>query len=665
MTGQPFDAPGFDDVLEIGSGGFGRVYRAHQPAFDRTVAIKVLNGGLDDAATRRRFRRECQALGAVSNHPNIVPVYDAGETTAGQPYIVMSYVRQGSLAERLDRNGPLPWPEVAAIGVRLAGALHTAHLAGVLHRDIKPANVLISEYGEPLLADFGIAHREGVENLTTSSAAMTPAHCAPEQFNGEPPSVGSDVYALASTLFSLLTGWSPFHRTGDQSIYALIARVATEPPPDLRRFGVPAEFAAVIEHGLAKRPQDRPGSALDLGRELQQAQAALQTPVTALPVATPDTPAPGPGAALASSPPPGATLSTPPPPGAAPPSAGPLLAVRSGWSSPVEPVTRPTVPVHPAPADGQPPSGQPTPGQPTPGQPTPGQPTPGPVPATATEPVPRTTARRSRLPLLAAAATVVVVALGALVLRPWAGGDSGGAGSTAAASSARSTGPASDGASAADGATGSPTDGATDGATAGPTDGGSGSGSAAPGGPALSGKLLQLGHDPLKAWSESPLDAFAGMGDGVSAAYCNAPIDVTTASAEDHASFAATSMNPVLRVVTERVYRLGADRASKVLATIRTSASACRTWTSTDMLGDTESTLQPATALKVGDEAVTTRLTTTNPLSGSMYIHSVYLRSGDLLAEVSLGSQAPLTAADLTFARSLTTEAARRLAATG
>jgi serine/threonine protein kinase len=159
---EGFDVPGYQDVEQIGAGGFGAVYRARQPAFDRTVAVKVLNGRLDDEATLRRFQRECQALGSVSSHPNIVPVYDAGGTPQGQPYMVMAFIRRGSLAQRLAVAGRLPWTEVAELGVKLAGALHSAHLAGVLHRDIKPENILVSDYGEPLLADFGIAQRAGV-----------------------------------------------------------------------------------------------------------------------------------------------------------------------------------------------------------------------------------------------------------------------------------------------------------------------------------------------------------------------------------------------------------------------------------------------------------------------------------------------------------------------
>ncbi|HEY6797902.1 MAG TPA: serine/threonine-protein kinase [Kineosporiaceae bacterium] len=281
------DVPGCTDAEEIGSGGYGRVYRARQPAFDRTVAVKVLHGRLDDADTLRRFQRECQAIGAVAGHPNIVAVHDAGGTPSGHPYIVMPYLGRGSLAERL-RSGPLPWQQAVQIGVKIAGALHSAHRAGVLHRDIKPENILVSDYGEPQLADFGIAHRLGSAASTSTVAALTPAQGAPELLSGQPPSAASDVYSLASTIHTLIRGLPPFARPGEESVYPMLARIATEPPPDLRQHTVPDAVARVVERGMAKAPQDRPGSALGFGRELQHAQAEMGLPVTPMPLADQD-----------------------------------------------------------------------------------------------------------------------------------------------------------------------------------------------------------------------------------------------------------------------------------------------------------------------------------------------------------------------------------------
>lgn len=322
------DVPGCVDAQEIGTGGYGRVYKARQPAFDRTVAVKVLHGRLDDAGTLRRFQRECQAIGAVAGHPNIVGVHDAGGTPSGHPYIVMPYLRRGSLAQRVLRDGPVPWQQAVAITIKLCGALHSAHSAGILHRDIKPENVLVSDYGEPLLADFGIAHRLGSSTTTTTAAAMTPAHGAPELLAAGKPSVASDVYGLASTLHTLIRGQAPFARHGEESIFPMLARIATEPPPDLHLVGVPDEIARVVERAMAKHPSARPPTARAFGEALQQAQARLRLPVTDLPIADESAPA---------------TLRTPLPPAtAAPPGPGdppghPSTGAVSGPAGPAAP----------------------------------------------------------------------------------------------------------------------------------------------------------------------------------------------------------------------------------------------------------------------------------------------------------------------------------------
>lgn len=364
------DVPGCVGPEEIGAGGYGRVYRARQPAFDRTVAVKVLHGRLDDATTLRRFQRECQAIGAVAGHPNIVEVHDAGGTPSGHPYIVMPYLRRGSLAQRLTREGAIPWQQAVTITIKLCGALHSAHQAGVLHRDIKPENILVSDYGEPLLADFGIAHRLGSVGHATTMTALTPAQGAPELIADGKPSVASDVYSLASTLHTLIRGEPPFSRRGEESVFPLLARLATEPPPDLRRHGVPDEIARVVERALAKYPQSRPPTARAFGEALQQAQTHLRLPVTDLPLADGD----GPANALTirttpPTPPPATVRSSapggPPPPPRAPrippltapgvtaPRQGPDPFASSPGAGNVGP-PGPSAPVHPAPTDPQP-----------------------------------------------------------------------------------------------------------------------------------------------------------------------------------------------------------------------------------------------------------------------------------------------------------------------
>src|ERR1700760_3928058 len=138
---------GFDDVAEIGRGGFGIVYRCVQPVLDRTVAVKVLTSELD-RDNLDRFIREQRAMGRLSGHPHIVHILQVGTTTTGRPFIVMTYHGKDSLETLIRRHGPLNWRETLSIGVKLAGALDAAHRDGTLHRDVKPANILISDYGE-------------------------------------------------------------------------------------------------------------------------------------------------------------------------------------------------------------------------------------------------------------------------------------------------------------------------------------------------------------------------------------------------------------------------------------------------------------------------------------------------------------------------------------
>ncbi len=280
------EIPGVEALEEVGRGGMAVVYRGRQPAFSRDVAVKVVTVAGVDERMRRRFEQELQAVGALSEHPNIITVHGAGDTDDGLPYLVMGYQPGGSLADRLRSRGPLPWQEVADIGVKMAGALASAHRAGVLHRDVKPENILVSQFGEPVLADFGIARLEGGANLTaTGLVTGTPAHSAPEALRGQPPTAASDVYSLASTLHQLLTGTPAFVRPTDESTAAVMNRVLNDPPPDLRAAGVPGALAEVVDQGMAKDRAARYATAADFGQALRGAQRALGVPPTPLPVA--------------------------------------------------------------------------------------------------------------------------------------------------------------------------------------------------------------------------------------------------------------------------------------------------------------------------------------------------------------------------------------------
>ena len=226
-------AAGFTDAVEIGRGGGGVVYRCYQQSLARSVAIKVLASDLDED-DRERFLREGYAMGALSGHPNIVNILQVGVTDGNRPFIVMPFHAMGSLAERVRREGRIAWPDALRIGVKLCGALETAHRTGTLHRDIKPANVLVNDYGEPQLSDFGTARIAGGYKTVTGFFTGTLSYTAPEVLAGKPPTVAADVYSLGATLYALIAGRPPHERKTDEDLIAHYLRITSTPVPDLR-----------------------------------------------------------------------------------------------------------------------------------------------------------------------------------------------------------------------------------------------------------------------------------------------------------------------------------------------------------------------------------------------------------------------------------------------
>lgn len=262
-------AAGFDNARQIARGAAGVVYRCHETALGRNVAIKVLPTFVDDES-RERFLREGYAMGGLSGHPNIVNILRVGVTAGGRPYIVMSYCAAGSLGLRVQREGPIAWPEAMRIGVKLCGALETAHLSGTLHRDIKPANVLVNDYGEPQLTDFGTAHVAGGYETASGLFSGTVDFLAPEVMTGDPATVETDVYSLGATLYALIAGNAAYERRSGEDLLAQYTRIRSTRVPDLRPNGIPDAVCSAVEKAMRIDPAERPASAAEFGRGLQE-----------------------------------------------------------------------------------------------------------------------------------------------------------------------------------------------------------------------------------------------------------------------------------------------------------------------------------------------------------------------------------------------------------
>ncbi|WP_211592475.1 serine/threonine-protein kinase [Microbispora sp. H10836] len=252
--------PGYEVLGVLGQGGFGVVYRARQLAVGREVALKIDNRVLVSDRDRRRFMREVTSAGALSGHPHVADVYDAGVLPDGRPYMVLELCPNGSLADRLRDGGPLGPREVRDIGVKIADALAAAHALGVLHRDVKPANILVNSYGMVALSDFGLATMPGQGGaargeVSVTRESLTPAYAPPEAFDLTEPTTAGDVYALSATLYALLQGRPPRFPDGGVVNVAAIMALHRLPIPDIP--GVPAALTAVLRHGMASDPAQR------------------------------------------------------------------------------------------------------------------------------------------------------------------------------------------------------------------------------------------------------------------------------------------------------------------------------------------------------------------------------------------------------------------------
>ncbi len=284
----------YEVVSPLGAGGMGEVYLARDTRLGREVALKVLPRELaTDPVRRARLEREARAISALS-HPHVCALFDVGRADdEGDEleYLVMERLEGETLAARLER-GPLPVPEVLALGRQLAAALAAAHRRGIVHRDLKPGNVMLTRSGAKLL-DFGLAHQAEGEptpgdgphptaTLATERAPLTEEgtlvgtwpYLSPEQLRGRPADARSDVFALGCVLFEALSGRRAFPGTARADI---VAAVLSVDPPDLREAapGTPAALAALVRQCLAKDPDARWQCADDVARGLSLVEEGL------------------------------------------------------------------------------------------------------------------------------------------------------------------------------------------------------------------------------------------------------------------------------------------------------------------------------------------------------------------------------------------------------
>ncbi|MGH3522477.1 MAG: protein kinase domain-containing protein, partial [Mycobacterium sp.] len=311
------ELPGYRIERQLGRGSMGVVYLAEDLQLRRKVALKILAPTLaDDELFRRRFDRESQSA-ANLDHPNIVPVYAAGEA-GGSLYIAMRYMGGGDLRTLLDANGPLSLQQATAIVVSVAEALDAAHAQGMIHRDVKPANILIDgrdgqEYY--YLSDFGIAKMVSAGKTLTSAGQIigTIDYIAPEQLQGKPVDGRADLYALGCVLYQCLTGVVPFPR--DDTAALMWAHLQDEASPvTTRRPDLPPQLDYVLAKAIAKQPENRydtcrdlalalrvlagdPAGSGDFGEALSARPIDMSPPSVPVPPGTstytPPTPAPG------------------------------------------------------------------------------------------------------------------------------------------------------------------------------------------------------------------------------------------------------------------------------------------------------------------------------------------------------------------------------------
>jgi len=268
------------EILEIlGEGGMAFVYKARDMQLERFVAIKTLKPNYVNQETFvDRFKREAKTA-ANLNHPNIVQIFDWG--IEDEPYFVMEYIEGNTLTSIIAKNRTISLSDILFIGAQVSSGLHAAHQKGLVHRDIKPGNIMITPDGKVKVTDFGIVSLQNEESDITKTGSIlgTASYISPEQAQGKPVSIESDLYSLGTVLYELITGKAPF--SGDSPISTATKHLTEKPEkPSLFRRDLPKGVETAILKLLEKATYDRFKSAEDLRATLLQQRKALQSEQT-------------------------------------------------------------------------------------------------------------------------------------------------------------------------------------------------------------------------------------------------------------------------------------------------------------------------------------------------------------------------------------------------
>ena len=286
LPSAPPGLSGFTYVRPLGTGGFADVFLFEQNLPRRPVAVKVLLEDIVDENLLRMFNAEADVMARLSAHPSILTIYEASISADGRPYIVMEYCPT-SLTNRYRRE-VIPVAEVLQLGVKIGSALETAHRSGLLHRDIKPSNILLTTFGAPVLADFGIAAaisgRAGDDEVFAMSVPWSAPEIVDERVSG---SVPAEVWGLGATIYSLLAGRSPFERSGSgqNSREQLKSRIRKAAYTPIGRTDVPPRLEQVLARSMSRDPGTRHASAAELAHDLQLVQHEMGIPHTPMEVA--------------------------------------------------------------------------------------------------------------------------------------------------------------------------------------------------------------------------------------------------------------------------------------------------------------------------------------------------------------------------------------------